>query len=155
MPLNTIRDFAKNTWDLDPSNYITSASMNLDGALKDSKQELDLISDPNLYEIMEKSIVGGFVTVIKRRSYANNIYMPNYDPKQLTKFIFSFDFNGLYAGLQRLHLPTGSFKLLDAQACSVFIKKLFELKYIQECWSIFPLKRPRSIHNAYNLQTLS
>ena len=52
--------------------------------------------------------------------------MPNYDPKELTKFIFSFDFNGLYAGLQRLHLPTGSFKLLDAHACMVFAKELFE-----------------------------
>ena len=56
------RNFSIKMWGLDPGNYLTAPSMNLDGALKESKQELDLISDPNLYEILEKSICGGFVS---------------------------------------------------------------------------------------------
>ena len=85
---------------LDPANYITSASLYLDAALKESKQELDLISDPNLYEIMEKSICGGFVTVVRRKAYANNIHVPNYDENLPNTTLLLPDFNGMYAGIQ-------------------------------------------------------
>ena len=111
-------------WGLDPANYITSPSMNLDGALKESKQELDLISDPNLYEMLEKSICGGFVTVVKRKTYANNIYIEPYNPDATTNFIFSFDFNGLYAGIQQEYLPAGNFKELNAKERAKFTQNL-------------------------------
>ena len=43
------RGFRRNQWGLASVDYITSASLYLDAALKESKQELDLIRDPNLY----------------------------------------------------------------------------------------------------------
>ena len=122
------RDFSVRMWGLDPANYVTSPSMNLDGALKESKQELDLISDPNLYEMLEKSICGGFVTVVKRKTYANNIYIEPYNPDATTNLIFSFNFNVLYAGIQQMPLPTGSFKLLNAEEHAEFCQNLINRK---------------------------
>ena len=71
----------------------------MDAALKESQQELDLISDPNLYEIMEKSICGGFVTVVRRAAYANNIHVPDYKEDLPNTILLMLDFNGLYAGI--------------------------------------------------------
>ena len=98
--------------------------MFLDAALKHSGEELDLISDPNLYEMFEKSITGGFVTVVKRRAYANNIHLPNYDPSLVNTFILLLDFNGLYAGIQELPLPVGKFKELFGNAFRIIAQKL-------------------------------
>ena len=103
------RGFCRNQWGLDSANYITSASLYLDAALKESKQELDLISDPNLYEIMEKSICGGFVTVVRRAAYANNIHVSDYKEDLPNTILLMLDFNGLYAGIQESNMPIGGF----------------------------------------------
>ena len=119
------RKFSNETWELDPTNYITSASMYLDAALKESNQELDLISDPNLYEVLEKSICGGFVSVVKRKAFANNVDMGDlYDPAKPDSHLLLLDFNGLYAGIQQEKLPTGSFNLMSDSDTKVFEKKL-------------------------------
>ena len=55
------RDFSREQWGLDSANYLTSASLYVDAALKESKQDLDLISDPNLYEMMENPYVEGLL----------------------------------------------------------------------------------------------
>ena len=104
------RSFCRETWGLDPANYITSASLYLDAALKESKQELDLISDPNLYEIMEKSICEGFVTVVRRKAYENDIHVSNYDPNMPNTILRLLDFNGLYTDIQESNVPIGGFK---------------------------------------------
>ena len=118
------RKFCRKTWDLDPANYITSASLYMDACLKESKQELDLISDPNLYEIMEKSICGGFVTVVRRKAYANNIHVPEYDPTSPNILLLLLDFNGLYAGIQESDIPIGFFKLLSKKQRIIFTDML-------------------------------
>ena len=71
-------------WELDPVNYITSSSLYYDAALKVSNQELDLVHDPELYELFEKSICGRFTSVILRKESANNIHMEGYDPSICT-----------------------------------------------------------------------
>ena len=80
--------------------------------------------------MLEKSICGGFVTVVKRKTYANNIYIEPYNPDATTNFIFSFDFNGLYAGIQQEYLPVGNFKELDAKEHAKFTQNLINRKVI-------------------------
>ena len=106
------RGFCRNQWGLDSTNYITSASLYLDASLKESKQELDLISDPNLYEIMEKSICGGFVTVVRCAAYANNIHVTDYKEDLPNTILLMLDFNELYAGIQESNMPIEGFTLL-------------------------------------------
>ena len=118
------RDFSREQWGLDSANYLTSASLYVDAALKESKQDLDLISDPNLYEMMEKSICGGFVTVVKRHVVANNIHVTDYDPNKPDTLVLLLDFNGLYAGIQEQKCPTGDFKLLTPDQQIKFEEKL-------------------------------
>ena len=124
------RHFCRGMWGLDPANYITASSMFLDGALKESKQELDLISDPNLYEMLEKSITGGFVTVVKHSAQANNIHLPNYDSSLVNTLILLLDFNGLYAGIQELPLPVGKFKEMLGKDFRIIAEKLLNGKHV-------------------------
>ena len=69
------RKLFKKDYGLDPAWYYTTPGMAWDGMFKMTKIELDLISDPNMYLMIEKGIRGGICVVTKRYSKANNPYM--------------------------------------------------------------------------------
>ena len=77
---------------------------------------------------MEKSICGDFVTIVRRKAYANNIHVPNYDSNLPNTILLLLDFNGLYAGIQESNIPTGGFKLMSDKECSIFTDKFFNGK---------------------------
>lgn len=52
--------------------------------------------DPDMVELIERSLRGGFCTSNAGCFTANNKYMTNYDPQIPTKYIIYADFNGLY-----------------------------------------------------------
>lgn len=58
------RKSLKNSYQLDPINYITLPSFAFDAALLQSGVELELMHCPEMVEMMEKSIRGGFTTVV-------------------------------------------------------------------------------------------
>ena len=74
---------------------------------------------------MEKSICGGFVTVVRRAAYANNIHVPDYKEDLPNTILLMLDFNGLYyAGIQESNMPIGGFTLLKDYEQSNFEEKL-------------------------------
>ena len=117
------RGFCRDTWGLDPANYVTSSSLYLDAALKQSGQELELITDPEIYERFELSITGGFVTVVQRKATANNIEMgENYDGRGEIQdiYILDLDFNQMYAGIQSKAVPVGGFRMMSGMEVREF-----------------------------------
>ncbi len=61
---------------LDPANYLTAASLAWDAMVLKTKIELDLISDPEVLTMVEKSKRGGLTFVgSKRYAKANNKHM--------------------------------------------------------------------------------
>ncbi len=73
------------------------------------KGVLDLISDPNMYLMIEKGIRGGVSTVTKRYAKANNKYLNNYDPACDSIYLPYLDANNLYGWAMCQKLPVKDF----------------------------------------------
>ena len=85
-------------YELDPCHYYTAPGMAWDAALKLTKVELDLITDPDMYLMFEKGIRGGISTITHRHAVANNPYLPSekYDSSKDHSYIMYLDANNLY-----------------------------------------------------------
>ena len=60
---------------LDPTQYFTSPGLSFDALLKMTDIKLDLISDINMYQFIEKGMRDGISYVSNRCGKANNKYM--------------------------------------------------------------------------------
>ena len=96
---------------LDPCHYFTSPGLSWDTMLKMTKVKLELMTDINMYQFIEKGMRGGVSFVANR--YGNNKYMEGYDEKKPSKYIMYLDANNLYGWAMSQHLPYGSFKWLS------------------------------------------
>ena len=92
------RDVCKNNYELDPAWYYTAPGLAWDAMLKKTKVELELITDPDMYMMVEKGIRGGVSMITTRHSKENNPCMTDYDPKHPTTYIEYLDANNLYGG---------------------------------------------------------
>ena len=63
--------------------------------LKMTGIELELISDIDMYLLIEKGMRGGFSYIAKRFSKANNKYMKSYDVNKPSNFIVHLNANNL------------------------------------------------------------
>jgi hypothetical protein len=60
------RTMSLSTYKLDPVHYLTAPSLSYDALLLTSKVELELISDPEIYLMLENHITGGISMISKR-----------------------------------------------------------------------------------------
>ena len=98
---------------LDPAHYFTSPGLSWDAMLKMTNIRLNLISDVDMYQFVEKGMRGGVSYIANRYGEANNKYMKEYDEKAPEKYIMYLDANNLYGWAMSQYLPTGGFKWLD------------------------------------------
>ncbi len=77
--MTEFRKTCKKTYGLDALHYYTSPGLAWDAMLKYTGTELDLISDPDMYLMIEKGIRGGVSSIMKRYSKANHKHLDNYD----------------------------------------------------------------------------
>jgi hypothetical protein len=73
--MENFRKVCKTNYGLDPMWHYTAPGLAWDAALKLTKVELELISDPDMYLFIEKGIRGGISTITKRHTKANNKYI--------------------------------------------------------------------------------
>ncbi len=100
---------------LDPSYYFTAPSLSWDAMLKFCGEtvkdfEIELLTDMDMYLQFETSIRGGLSQISKRYAKANNKYLPNYNPDELSSFILYLDANNLYGAGMSSYLPYRNFK---------------------------------------------
>ena len=69
------RKMAKRTYGLDPLWYYTATGLSLDAALRFTGVELDQLTDPDMYLMIERDIRGGKCMAVTRYAKANNIYL--------------------------------------------------------------------------------
>ena len=69
-------------YDLDPAHYVSAPNLTWDAMLKITEAKLDLISDPEMFKMLDNGIRGGICVITKRLSRANNSLLPSalYDP---------------------------------------------------------------------------
>ena len=97
-------------YNLDPAHYYTSPGLAWDACLKETKQQLQLLTDYDMLMMFERGIRGGISHISKRYSEANNKFMKDYDHSKETKFIQYLDANNLYGWAMTQSLPTHGFK---------------------------------------------
>ena len=77
--------------------------------LKNIKIKLELFTDPDMANFVEKGIRGNFSGVTTRYAKANNKYMNDYDPSKPSTFIIYIDSNNLYGQAMSQELPYADF----------------------------------------------
>ena len=102
-------------YELDPAHYFTAPGLSWDAMLKRTKTELELISDVDMFQFIEKGMRGGISYIANRYGKANNKFMVNHNPKDATKYIVYLDANNLYGWAMIQYLPTGGFEWLTEE----------------------------------------
>ena len=100
---------------LDPAHYFTSPGLSWDAMLKKTNIKLELISDVDMFQFIEKGMRGGISYIANRYGKANNKYMKNYNPEEASKYIMYLDANNLYGWAMSQYLPTGGFEWLTEE----------------------------------------
>ena len=95
---------------LDPCHYFTSPGLSWDAMLKMTDIKLELMTDIDMFQFIEKGMRGGISYIANRYGKANNKYMKTYNEKAPSKYIMYLDANNLYGWAMSQYLPTGGFK---------------------------------------------
>ena len=113
--MENYRNVCNKNYGLDPLWYYTAPGLAWDAALKISGVKLELLTDPNMYLMVETGIRGGISAITKRYSKANNPYLgKDYNPDEPTNYIQYLDVNNLYGWAMSKPLPVDGFEWMPA-----------------------------------------
>ena len=98
---------------LDPCHYFSSPGLSWDAMLKMTNVKLELMTDIDMFQFIEKGLRGGTSYIANRFGEANNKYMKNFNETEPSKYIMYLDANNLYGWAMSQYLPTGNFKWLS------------------------------------------
>ncbi|GFW55130.1 uncharacterized protein TNCV_262281 [Trichonephila clavipes] len=105
-----------NYFELDPVHFYTTPSLTWNAGIKTTNVTLELLTDINMYLMLESGTRGGICLVSKRYSKANNKYLDNFDEMSPYKFIISLDVNNLYGTAMGFYsLPESEFRFLNEE----------------------------------------
>ena len=135
---------------LDPCHYFTSPGLSWDAMLKMTNIKLELMTDIDMFQFIEKGMRGGISYIANRYGKANNKYMREYDEKASSKYIMYLDANNLYGWAMSQYLPTGGFKWLTEKQ----INKINLAQYNEDSNKGLilevDLEYPKELHNLHN-----
>ena len=92
---------------------------------------LELITDIDMYQMVEKGLRGGISYIAYRYSKPNNKYMCDYDKDKESSYLMYLDSNNLYGLAMSQPLPTGGFKWFKEDKC--ILKDEEGIAYFIEC----------------------
>ena len=141
---------------LDPAYYLSLPQYSWDCLLKYTKQELELLTDPEQFKFYEKGIRGGVSIITKRKATANNKYMSNYDTTKESDYILYLDANSLYPAAMSKYLPYGGVEWdtdnwinLNVNEAAIKIVNLSENSEVGYTFEV-DLKYPRELHETHD-----
>ena len=106
------RKTGKEYYNLDPAYYFSCPGFAWDAMLKMTGIYLELITDIDMYLMVEIGLRGGISYIANRYSKPNNKYMCDYDKDKESSYLMYLDANNLYSWAMSQPLPTGRFKWL-------------------------------------------
>ena len=89
-----------------------------DAMLKMTNIKLELMTDIDMFQFIEKGMCGGVSYIANQYGNANNKYMKEYDEKAPSKYIMYLDASNLYVWAMSQYLPTGNFKWITDKEIS-------------------------------------
>ena len=135
---------------LDPCHYFTSSGLSWDAMLKMTNIQLELMTDIDMFQFIEKGMRGGISYIANRYGKANNKYMKEYDEKVPSKYIMYLDANNLYGWAMSQYLPTGGFKWMTEKQ----INKINLAQYNEDnnkgLILEVDLEYPKELHDLHN-----
>ena len=135
---------------LDPCHSFTSPGLSWDAMLKMTNIKLELMTDIDMFQFIEKGLRGGISYIANRYGKANNKYMKEYDEKAPSKYIMYLDANNLYGWAMSQYLPTGGFRWRKQKQ----IDKLNLASYEEDSKKGFiaevDLEYPSELHDLHN-----
>ena len=135
---------------LDPCHYFTSPGLSWDAMLKMTNIKLELMTDIDMFQFIEKGLRGGISYIANRYGKANNKYMKEYNDKAPSKYIMYLDANNLYGWAMSQYLPTGGFRWMTQKQ----IDKIDLTKYNEDgdkgIILEVDLKYPKELHDLHN-----
>ena len=115
---------------LDIAQYMSIPGISFDSMLKKSQVKLELISDINLFLLIENNLRGGYSGAHKRLSVSNHSGVPYVDRNAATSIIMTQDFASLYADCMTKWLPT-SVRWGDSVETEMVKSKFESEEYLQ------------------------
>ena len=118
--------------------------------LKMTGIKLELMTDIDVFQFIEKGLRGSISYIANRHGEANNKYMSGYNPEKPSKYIMYLDANNLYGWAMSQYLPTGGFRWMTEKqiqkvnlaACAEDRKKGMILEV--------DLEYPKELHELHN-----
>ena len=98
---------------LDPCHYFTSPGLSWDAMLKMTNIKLELMTDVDMFQFIDKGMRGGVSYIANRHGKDMDKYMKEYDEKAPSKYIMYLDVNNLYGWAMSQYLPTFNFKWMS------------------------------------------
>ena len=105
------QNMALQTYKLDPVDYYSLPGLSWDVMLKYTDVDLDLVTDMDMYQMVEKGMRGGISQISHRYASANLSDMDTY--KEPRRTLMYQDANALYSWALSQLLPTKYFKWID------------------------------------------
>ena len=81
------RKICLNAYKLDPAHYYTAPGLAWDAMLRMTGIKLELITDIDMYLLVESGIRGGISMISNKYAKANNPYTPDYNPNRENNYI--------------------------------------------------------------------
>ena len=112
--------------------------------------ELELMSDVDMFQFIEKGMRGGVSYIANSYGKANHKYMKSYDKKAPLKYIMYLDANNFYGWAMSRYLPTGGFRWLTEKEINE--TNLAKYKEDSKKGSIVEvdLEYPKELHAMHN-----
>ena len=135
---------------LDPCHYFTSPGLSWDAMLKMTDIKLELMTDIDMFQFIEKGLRGGISYIANRYGKANNKYMKDYNKDKPSKYIMYLDANNLYGWAMSQYLPTGGFKWLKQNKIDNLDLKKYDKENKKGIILEVDLEYPEKLHDLHN-----
>ena len=135
---------------LDPCHYFMSSGFSWDAMLKMTNIKLELMTDIDMFQFIDKGMHGGVSYITNRYGKANNKYMKEYDEKTPSKYIMYLDANNLYGLAMSQYLPASNFKWMTDKKISKINLGKYKADGKKRLILEVDLEYPQELHDMHN-----
>ena len=105
-----LRNICLEIYNLDSEKFLSAPGLAWQAAFKKTKVKLDLLTDIDMFLMVEKGIKGGICYSVYRYAKANNKFMKDYDKNKESSYLQYWDVNNLYGWAMSQKLPVNNFQ---------------------------------------------
>ena len=108
-----IRKLSLENYKLDPTHFCTAPGLSWSAALKYTKIQLELLTDPDMSLFIDKGLVGGISLIANHYAKANSPGLKDYNPNDPNSYLMLLDCNNQYGWAMSEPLPHSGFQWAD------------------------------------------